>query len=346
MAGELAGLGHHVTVMGSGPARAGAPYDYRKLPVVPSKRFERWPRVKPIRDAGTWESLAFMPGMLARFRPKDFDVTMTCGFPVENISLRRPRFGGRRPAHVFVTQNGDWPAQASTGEARLFGCDGLVCTNPIYFDRNQARWKCALIPNGADMARFTAGPATRAELGLPATGSIVLAVSALIDSKRVDAAIRAVVDLDATLVVAGDGPLRDEIGALGTRLLGDRFINRTFDHVQMPALYRSADVLLHTTRLESFGNIYVEAMATGLPVVAHDSLATRWILGASPSLVDTDDEQALTGALRAALRDGRDAGAEARIAAARERFSWRTIGVAYSEFLESVAEGRRRPEPG
>ena len=66
----------------------------------------------------------------------------------------------------------------------------------------------------------------------------------------------------------------------------------------MPELYHSADVLLHMSQTESFGNIYVEAMCSGLPIVAHDSAVTRWILGEDhPGLVDTTDLAAVSRAV-------------------------------------------------
>src|SRR5690606_6843023 len=144
-------------------------------------------------------------------------------------------------AHIFVTQNGDWPAFSDGAEFRTFACDGLVCTNPDYLARNRLRWNCALIPNGVDTGRFRPGPARRAELDLPLGRPVVLMVSALIESKRVLDGIRAVAALDdATLVVAGDGPLRQEVISLGRELLGDRLKLVSLSADQMPDLYRSA----------------------------------------------------------------------------------------------------------
>ena len=123
--------------------------------------------------------------------------------------LRRPDWSRQRPPHVFVTQNGDWPARANVSEYRLFGCEGLVCTNPDFYESNRARWRCRLIPNGVDCVRFQPGMPQRQELGLPADRLIVLMVSALIPTKRVEIGIEAVSQVaDAHLVVAGDGPLR------------------------------------------------------------------------------------------------------------------------------------------
>ena len=164
---------------------------------------------------------------------------------------------------MFITQNGDWPAQSDKAEFRFFGCDGLVCINPEYFERNADRYRCALIPNGVDLDRFHPGPPERERFDLPAEGPIVLMVSALIPSKNVAEGIAAVARVPgATLVVAGDGPLRDELHKLAGELLPGRFRQLTVPAADMPALYRSADAFMHLSLDESFGNVFVEAMAT------------------------------------------------------------------------------------
>ena len=338
VADGLAVRGHDVRVFGTGADRTDRSYRYTRLPAVSRDHFRRWPAVPLLREPSSYESLTFNLAALARHRPGDVDVTLTAGFPWDNLFLRRPVLRGGRPPHVFVTENGDWPALVDKGDARLFGCEGLVCTNPVYLDRNEHRWRCALIPNGVDVERFAPGPAARADLGLPADRPVVLMVSALIESKRIADGIRAVARLDdAVLVVAGVGPLADELDALGHELLGDRFVRRSFHHDQMPALYRSADLLLHLTLLESFGNVYVEAMATGLPVVAHRSAVTEWILPDHDDLTDTEDPTELVGALERRLAEGRELGAERRVAAAADRFAWPVVAGLYDEFLETIA---------
>ena len=92
------------------------------------------------RDRSVWVRLVDHPAARAD-RPADFDLTVTCSYPFVNWLLRARRRGGR-PAHVFVTQNGDWPAQRVNAEYRWFDCDGLVCTNPEYFERHRAAWPC------------------------------------------------------------------------------------------------------------------------------------------------------------------------------------------------------------
>lgn len=327
--------GFAVTLVGGGAAREGEPYRFLPAALRPRERFEKWPRFPPLRNEYRWEELTFAGPLRRAYRPADFDVTVTCSYPFVNWVLRGRRTGGW-PRHVFVTQNGDWPAQRRNAEYRFFSCDGLVCTNPDYFERQKATWRCALIPNGMDARRFSPGAAERGRFGLPAGRPVVLMVSALIPSKFVAGGVRAVAQLpDAHLLVAGDGPLRAEIDTLAAQLLPGRFSRLTTTLDQMPALYRCADLFLHLSRDEAFGNVYIEALATGLPVVAHDYPTARWILGEHGRLVDSMRDDAVAAALRAALAAPADA--SARHAYAAKRFDWPAVGAQYADFLREVA---------
>jgi glycosyltransferase involved in cell wall biosynthesis len=120
-----------------------------------------------------------------------------------------------------------------------------------------------------------------------------------------------------------------------------RFRRMTLPLAEMPDLYRSADVMLHPTFHESFGNVYAEALAIGVPVVAHDYAVTRWIFGDGyPGLVDAADEQAITAAVTRAIEHGKP-DALGRTAAAAERFSWRNIARQYRDFLVGVHDKHR-----
>ena len=137
--------------------RANEPYRFLHAGSIARERFARFPSLPVLRNDTAYEELTFAPALLRRYRPADYDVTVTCGYPFTNWILRRPGARGRRPPHVFVTQNGDWPAQSNNSEYRFFGCEGLVCTNPDFYERNKTRWRCALIPNGTDTTLFTPG---------------------------------------------------------------------------------------------------------------------------------------------------------------------------------------------
>ncbi len=331
---------HRVTLVGSGEAVAGRAYDFVHVPATPRERFETWPKLPFFRHEFMYEELTFAARLATLPVAAEADLTMTCSYPYTNWALRRPR-SGRKPAHVFVTQNGDWPPMGEGLEPRFFGCDGLICTNPLYFERNHQRWHSSLIPNGVDPARFLPGPQQKAKLGLPTDRPVVLMVSALDTGKRVLEAMRAVAEVpDVHMVVAGDGPLRDEVDRLAAERLPGRFMRATFTHDQMPDLYRSADLFLHTKIIESFGNVYIEALCCGVPIVAHDDAVTRWILGDQARLVDSTSQALLSDAIRETLQkpfSGSDAAAQAHA-----RFSWDVVAGKYAEFFEDVVERAAR----
>lgn len=334
VASELARSGHEVSLIGSGPERLNAPYRYLRAPLIKRERFERFPKLPTLRGETSWEEATFLPGFLKVYRPQDYDFTVTCSYPFLNWALRARKHRGRRPAHVFVTQNGDWPARSRNSEYRLFGCEKLVCTNPDYFEDNRERYSSVLIPNGVDLSRFKPGDPTPAAFGLPTGVPIVLMVSALIESKKVASGIEAVGQLSGVhLVVAGDGPLREQLRTQAESLLPGRFHNFTVSADRMPDLYRSAGAFLHLSRDESFGNVFVEAMATGMPTIAWDLPRTRWITGDTALLVPEHNPGDLIGGIAEGLERRMPQGT---ITARAEKFSWAAIASQYSEFLGDV----------
>lgn len=334
VAGELARAGDLVTVAGSGDPRPDVPYRYRRIPSLPRNRFERFPRFPPFRSETAWEDATFAAKFLLRERRSDYDATITCSFPFTHWALRAAT--APRTAHVFVTQNGDWPAFSDASEYRFFNCDGLVCTNPDYLARNQQRWRCALIPNGVDTRQFRPGPPDREKFGLPVGQPVVLMVSAFIESKRVLDGIRAVSGLkDVFLVVAGDGPLREAARELAADLLPGRYRQLSLSAREMPDLYRSVDAFLHLSLLESFGNVFLEAWASGLPVVAHESERLRWILGPGQFLCDTQAPKQLEQGLRSALAADKAVAAEGI-----EQYAWPTVAAQYRGFIEGILAER------
>ena len=84
---------------------------------------------------------------------------------------------------------------------------------------------------------------------------------------------------------------------------------------------------------ESFGNVFVEAMASGLPIVGHDTLRLRWIIGDGPFLCNTEDAPALSAALGAAIATGRG-----QVDPAVSRFGWPVIAGQYVRFLSELRQ--------
>ncbi len=357
VARELARIpGFDVTLIGSGPPAAGMPYEYRRVSCIGREWFERVPALPGLRSHYAWEELTFAPGLARVYSPRQFDVTVTCGYPFANWVLRARRDLRRRPRHVFVTQNGDWMCQSRDWEFRFFGCDGLICTNPEYFQRNQQRWRSVLIPNGVDPRVYRpedggggrggggdggsvggGDGGVRAAMGIAPDALVVLMVSALIPSKRVIEGISAVAKVDgAHLIVAGDGELRQEVRRIGRELMGERFVNVQLPREKMPELYRSAKVFLHMSQDEPSANAYLEALATGLPIVTEDRAVTRWTLEDCAVMLATDDLSAVARAIAGAAALTDPVHIARRRALVEKRFAWSNIAADYGRFFRQV----------
>lgn len=197
--------------------------------------------------------------------------------------------------------------------------------------------KTHVLPPGVDTSLFNPeGP--RRETGLQRP--VALAVGALEPLKRMDLAIRAVAARGVgSLLLVGDGPQREELVGLGRELLGsERFQWRTATASEMPALYRSADLLVSTSRSEAFGLVYVEALACGLPVVTQDDAVRREVLGEEARYVDSEDPAVWAGQMETAL-------STADPVAARERAKRYDVARSAARLQEIFEEILRRVSP-
>ena len=330
----------HVELFGRGPHFPEGLIGHA-VPAIDRSRFERFPRLPALRSECAYEEFTFAVSLMARrlFEPRRFDVAVHCSYPYLNWMLSRIP-AARRPLRLFLTQNGDWMCRRTNAEFRAFACDGLVAINPEYAERHQHTYPTALIPNGVHPGDFTFTP--RCGISDDRRPQVLM-VSALIDSKRVDAGIRAVARIpNAELTILGDGPLRESLQHLAddvmpgrARLLGSQ------PYAAMAAAYTQADVFLHASQEEPFGIVYLEAAASGCPVVAHHGRTQRWILGEAAVLADTGDVDALADAVRSALRPGT---AAALSRAGRERvqaeFDWAHLVDPYAAFLHERLAAR------
>lgn len=111
--------------------------------------------------------------------------------------------------------------------------------------------------------------------------------------------------IDSDLVILGEGPLRSELEHLAREL-------RVSDRLSMPgfvsnpfAWMRAAQLFIHTSKSEGFGNVLVEAMACGTPVVSTDCPSgPREILedGKWGRLVPVADADALASSIVSCLK--------------------------------------------
>lgn len=339
-----------LTLFGSGEQGLPEAAERHVLSCRSRETFEKWPKFPLLASEYYYEEFSFVWSLAKsrRYKPKNFDVVVSCSYPWLNWYLQRVN-GRKGPLSFYVTQNGDWPCYERKNEGKYFKCDGLVCTNPVYYERNRQRYACALIPNGVDPERFTPRPAGEpveelAEVGQVGEGRVVLIASAMIESKDVAGGVRAVSQVPGTfLVVAGDGPERERVAALAQELLPGRHrILGSVARDRMPALFRRADAFLHMSREEPSALVYLEAASTGLPMVVHDWDVTRWTLDDAAVFVDTADVAATAAGLRRVLEPdtARRLGGAAR-QRVLEGWSWQVLADRYlSFFQERLADCR------
>ncbi len=169
-----------------------------------------------------------------------------------------------------------------------------------------------VVPSGVEAQRFAVTPATRAAaragFGLDDTAWVLLAVGALEARKGHDVLLDALARLpDPRLVVlvAGDGSQRNALQAraerhgLGARV---RFLGRVDD---VAAVLAAADVAVMPSRQEGLGVAALEAMATGLPVIASriGGLPEAVVDGETGCLVPPGDVAALAAAIAGLAAD-------------------------------------------
>ena len=102
-----------------------------------------------------------------------------------------------------------------------------------------------------------------------------VSVGNLIERKAMDITIRAFAELcktkeDVKLIIAGDGPQRDALGKLVEDLHLTKRIEFAgkLDRHAIKEVFAKSDCFVLMSRSETFGVVYIEAMASGLPVIA------------------------------------------------------------------------------
>ena len=168
--------------------------------------------------------------------------------------------------------------------AVLAAADRVICATALERDSLRQLYdapadKVAVIPLGVDLDRFrpSGKQAARKSLGLR-DERIILFVGRIEPLKGLDILINAASllesDVECTvLVVGGDESSQAEVTELRD-LARERGIEHrvafvgAVDHEALPLYYNAADVCVVPSHYESFGLVAVEAMASGVPVVA------------------------------------------------------------------------------
>jgi D-inositol-3-phosphate glycosyltransferase len=263
----------------------------------------------------------------------------------------------------------DMPHRRASAEAAVIACsDAVLASCSVEADQIVDLYgadpaRIHVVPPGVDHAFFGPGhrPQARRALGLPADGTLLLAVGRIQPLKGMDVAVRALADLVSgghaapgapyRLVVVGgpSGPHGDEEMARLVRLardlgVGDRV---TFvppqPHELLSSFYRAADVCLVPSRSESFGLVALEAAACGTPVVASavGGLTTLVDPGRTGFLVEPSDAAGFADAVRRVVVEPLLAERQSTASVLRaRRYTWRDAAASLTSIHDGLRTGR------
>ena len=197
----------------------------------------------------------------------------------------------------------------------------------------------AVIPNGVDAQTFhpTSAPA---EAPRPVQ---LLFVGRVVFQKGLDVLLRALAMLpsshDFRLEIIGDGDQREPLAAEIRRLGLEQKI--TFagwcDRAAIAERYQQADVFVFPSRDEGMPNVVLEAMASGLPIVATAIAGNEDLVreGENGCLVPTEDAAALAAALTRLIErpDLRRTMGRASRAIVEREYTWQRVAACYLDLL-------------
>lgn len=303
---------HEVTIIQSGPIKAGLKYQTIRVNPLSIP-----PQAAPLNilekllfrlesDPASVATRTFTRSATTKLNQMNPDVIISCNGAPQLRILKK-----YLPNHKI----------AVFGAAGLGHHDikTLLATPDLYIalTNAQATWarpytkamtKVVVIPNPVVISKAS----KKIELGV--SHPIILTVGALTHYKNIVRTAESLKTLMLSHVIIGDGEDGDKLqDVLSSRSSDFRWIKQV-DPDELPAYYRSCDVFCFTPDpREAFGNVYIEAMAAGLPIVATDDPVRREIIGSSGYYVNPHHPDEVRGAVLRAMSIGRiDYGSQLR----------------------------------
>jgi len=211
--------------------------------------------------------------------------------------------------------------------------------------------KLIRIPNGIDLDVFH--PVTRDQkeakkksLGISTSKKLVLFVGRLEHKKRVDFLLKAwrIVQADkrisANLLIVGDGRLRLKLENFKNQLKVCDSVTFHGESENIAHLMQSADVFVLPSVSEGLANVFLEAMSSGLPIVATNTTGNAEILShkANALLFSEKSHSELADQILYLLKNDKiaqDIGLSAR-RTVEERFNVQKIAGQYSQLYQDL----------
>jgi glycosyltransferase involved in cell wall biosynthesis len=207
--------------------------------------------------------------------------------------------------------------------------------------------RLAIWGRGVDLTRFAPAHRTRAvrlRLGVSDDTIVVAYVGRIAREKGLDALLTAIACLrhlrsDVVFAFAGDGPYLEHCRRAAAGRVA--FLGR-LEGEALGAFYASSDIAVFPSSTDTFGNVLLESMASGLPVVAADCPTSREVVGACGTFHAANDGAELANAILELVVNParrRALGRAARLRA--HQFSWRGV---FDDLFGEYESVLREPE--
>ncbi|HVY15000.1 MAG TPA: glycosyltransferase [Rhodopila sp.] len=248
-------------------------------------------RVVDLESRRTWDDVPRLAAFLRRDRP---DI-LVANFDLNNIAALLAKAISLSPTKVVICQHNPLSRSFYATERRLLRYVGLgyralapfvsmaVGVSPGLADElhrlgGLPRERTVTISNpviGPDFARSAAAPIEHPWLNDP-TRPLFVTAGRLVAQKDQATLLRALAlhlnhrDMRSRLLILGEGPLEAELKALSKSLGLDQSVDFLGFRPDAPAWFSHADAFILCSRSEGFGNVIVEALGCGTPVIASD----------------------------------------------------------------------------
>ena len=350
---ELARRGHEVTVYRPRRdecARPGAPGEFREVPLpgfpIPGYPLLRlgWPAGGRLRR--DWKEVRPDLVHVATEGPLGASAVATAlslGLPVSSsFHTNFHAYAGHYGVGLLRRAVLAWLRRVHNRTLRTFAPTEELCAE---LAREGFR-NLSLMSRGVDTWGFHPArrcPALRQHWGAGPEDPVVLHVGRMAAEKNYELLFEAYAAMRAAnprlrFVLAGEGPLRARLQRRHPECIFAGFFSRE----EIGRYYASADIYIHASRTETFGNVLTEALASGLAVAGFDYAAARQFvrhgesgllapLEAPADLVEAAVLLATDDFLRTKLR--------ARARAAVEDHSWERVVAGLESDLLRLAGG-------
>jgi len=236
-----------------------------------------------------------------------------------------------------------------TYEASRIVCCSWSMVNEVAGLFNVPRDKIWMIPNGVDpeMYRPSAIDQSLRDRYADPSEKIVLYVGRLVPEKGVNVLLGAAPRIlsahpKTKFIIVGEGYSKEMLSSFTKSLGIDRkvFFTGYVSDEEIKGLLGLADVQVVPSIYEPFGIVCLEAMASGIPVVASDTGGLSEIVEDSVTglKVPTDNSDAIANAVNRLLSDDALRGSMSKRARERaiERFSWKAIADLTTRMYDSL----------